>query len=107
MPGTARRAADGQRDVDALLDQDPGVALGLEHPLALGERPVHLSAGLPDPRPASAFGGRRQGGDLAVGQGEGAAVAGVGEPGRLEVVQVVAAAAAASASASAARRRPA
>ncbi len=88
MPGAEGPTVGGQRDVDRLLAQHPGVAVGLELGGAGGERLVHPAAGLADALARLGLLGGLQAADRAVGQGERAAVAGVGEPCRLELVQV-------------------
>ena len=75
-------AATGSGDVDRLLDQHPGVALGLELGLARGEGLGDPAAGLADPLARLGLGGRRQRADLAVGEGERAAVARRARAGR-------------------------
>ena len=78
----------GQRDVDGLLDEHPGVALGLELGLPGGQRLGDGAAGGAHPLAGLRLGGRRQRPDLAVGQGQGGPVAGVLEAGGLERVEV-------------------
>ena len=88
MAGAGGPPVPGQGDVDGLLDQDPLVALLLELGLAGLERLVTAPPGLADPLAGVGLGGRRQGADLAVGQRERRAVAGVLEPDLLEGVEV-------------------
>ena len=88
MPRTDRSPGVGQRDVDRLLDQDARVALLLELDLTTLERLAHRAAGLPDPLARLGLGLGRQRADLAVGQGQRAAVARVREPDLLERVEV-------------------
>ena len=83
-----RRAGRRQGDVDGLLDQHPLLVLGLEDGLPGGERLVDRAAGLADALAGVLAGLRRQGADLAVGEGERRAVAGVVEPDLLEGVEV-------------------
>ena len=71
-----------------LLDQDTGIALDLEFGLTSLERRLDLG-----PHPADPLAGRRlrrgrQGADLAIGQRERRTIAGMGEPGGLQLVQV-------------------
>ena len=77
-----------QRHVDGLLDQHPVVALGLELGLAVLDRGPHRAARLSDALAGLGLGLRGQRADLAVGQGERAAVTGVGERDCLELVEV-------------------
>ena len=77
-----------QRDVDGLLDQHPLLVLDLEHGLALGERLVDRAAGLADALAGLLARLRRQGTDLAVGQGERRPIARVVDPHLLERVEV-------------------
>ena len=62
--------------------------LGLEHDLAGGERLVDGAAGLADALAGLLAGLRREGADLAVGEGEGRTVARVVDPDLLEGVEV-------------------
>ena len=57
-----------QRDVDRLLGEDPGVALGLEHRLALLESVLDRGLGLVDPAASVGLGLRGQRADLPAGQ---------------------------------------
>ena len=88
VPGAARAAVPGQRDVDGLLDQHPLLVLGLEHGLPRGERLADRAAGLADALAGVLAGLRRQRADLAVGQRERRAVAGVVGADLLERGQV-------------------
>ena len=88
MPPPRRRRGRRQRDVDGLLDQHPLLVLGLEHGLPGGERLVDGAAGLADALAGLLARLRRQGADLAVGEGQRRAVAGVVEAHLLEGVEV-------------------
>ena len=78
-----------QRDVDGLLDQHPVVALGLELGLPVPRAPGPTRAArLADALAGLGLGLRGQRADLAVGQGERAAVTGVREADCLERVEV-------------------
>ena len=71
VPGAGGDPVPRQRDVDGLLDQDPLVALLLE--LGPAGRPApRLTArrAAADPLAGLGLRGRRQGADLAVGQGQ-------------------------------------
>ena len=72
--------------------------LGLQLGGTPAERLVDGPAGLADPLAGVLARLRRQGADLAVGQRQRRAVAGVGEPDLLQLVEVAAAAIAATAS---------
>ena len=65
--GLAPQRGDG--DVDALVDEDALVALGLELGLAGRERLADAATGLADALAGLGLGARRQGTDLAVGRG--------------------------------------
>ena len=71
------RRSHGQGDVDGLLDEHPLLGLDLELGLALRERLVDRAAGLADPLAGVLARLRRQRADLAVGERERRAVAGV------------------------------
>ena len=88
VPAAAAAAGRRQGDVDGLLDQHPLLVLRLEHGLAGGDGLVDGSAGLADALAGLLARLRRQGADLAVGEGEGRTVAGVVEPDLLEGVEV-------------------
>ena len=88
VPAAAAVAVGGQRDVDGLLDQHPLLVLGLELHLPRGEGLVDRTPGLADALAGVLAGLRRQGADLAVGQGQRRAVAGVLEADRLERLEV-------------------
>ena len=90
VPGTCRRAVVGQRDVDGLLGQDPGVPLGDQLRLPGRDGGVDLPAGLADRLAGGGLVGLGQVGDGPVGQGQRALVAGVGEPGGLQRVEIAA-----------------
>ena len=76
---------DRQRHVDPLLDQDAGQLGRLDLGLARLQRLVDRAAGLADAGAGLLAGLRRQGADLPVGQGDRRPVAGVGQPGLLEL----------------------
>ncbi len=88
MRRTGRLPVVREGDVDRLLDQHPGVPLGDERGLPGGDRGVDPAPGLADSPPGGGLVGLGQVGDRPVGQGERAAVAGVGESGRLELVEI-------------------
>ena len=88
VPGAGGHPVGRQRDVDGLLDQHPLLVLGLEHRLPLAERLVDRAAGLADPLAGLLAGLRRQRADLAVGQRQRGAVAGVVDPHLLELGEV-------------------
>ena len=84
----ARRAVVRQRDVHRLLDQHPGVPLG-DQLLSRAVRAALTRAGaLPTSRPAAPLSGLGQATDGAVGQRQRRPLAGVGEPGGLEFVEI-------------------
>ncbi len=87
VPRPGRVPVDRQRDVDRLLDEHPGVALGLQHLVPGRERLPHRAPGLPHARAGLGPRRRRQRADLAVGQGQGAAVAVVRQPRGLELLE--------------------
>ena len=60
VPGTARRAVPRQRDVDRLLDQNPGIALREQRRLPLGKRGGNGRSGLTHPASGIGFGLWRQ-----------------------------------------------
>ena len=91
VPGAGRAAADGAGDVDRLLDEDAPVALVLELALPGGVGPAELGLGRADPLAGLGLGARRQGADLALGRGDGAAVD-VGERAALRASRLAAAA---------------
>ncbi|GAA3306753.1 hypothetical protein GCM10020219_004020 [Nonomuraea dietziae] len=88
MAGAPRDAVPRQRDVDGLLDQDAGVALGLQLGLARGERLVDRLAGAADALARLGAGRGRQGADLTVGQRDRRTVSGVREADLLECVEI-------------------
>jgi hypothetical protein len=88
VPGALGNPVGGQGDVDGLLDQDPLRLLLLEHRLPLDQRLLHRPPGVTDALAGLLAGRRRQGADLAVGQGQRRAVTGVLDPDLLERVEV-------------------
>ena len=88
MPAAATATVGGQRDVDGLLDQHPLLVLGLEHGLTGGDGLVDRTTGLTDALTGLLAGLRGQRADLAVGQRQRRAVAGVVDAHLLEGVQV-------------------
>ena len=89
VPGAARAAARTGSVTSTVSSTSTRASRSASSsPLPRGERGVDPAAGLPDPLARLGPGGRGQRADLAVGQRERAAVAGVLEPGLLERVQV-------------------
>jgi hypothetical protein len=88
VPGAAGQPVPRQRDVDPLLGQHPGVALGLQRGLAglvgLGDR----DPGGVDPLAGVGAGGRRQGAELAAGQQHRRAVPEVGRADGGQLLEV-------------------
>ena len=78
----------GSRDVGGLVDQDPAVPLGGELGLPAGHGRVDGGARRTDAAARLGPGGRRQRADLGVGLGDRRPVTGVGQPDRLQLVQV-------------------
>ena len=83
--GTDRGQVDGDRHVHPLGDQRAGQLVGGDLGLAHLERRVDLAAGPSDARAGLFPGLRRQGPDLAVGEGDRRAVGGVLDPRLLEL----------------------
>ena len=77
VAGTGRTSVPRQRDVDGLVDEHPGVAGRLELGLAGRQGLGHGAARGADPPAGLGPGRRGQRADLAVGQGQRRAVAGV------------------------------
>ncbi len=75
VPGAARPAVPGQRDVDDLVDEHPLLGLGVELGLASGQCLVDRATRLADPLTDLLACRRGQGADLTVGQCQWRAVA--------------------------------
>jgi hypothetical protein len=88
VPRTGDVPVPGQRDVNGLLDEDTPVTVGLELSLPFAERLPDGSADSADALPGVRPRGRRQRADLRIGQSQRSSVAGVRDPGRLELSEV-------------------
>ncbi len=88
MPGAGGHPVGREGDVDGLVEEHPRVVLGLEHRLPLGDGLVHRTAGLAHALARLLARLRGQGADLAVGERQRGAVAGVVDPRLLERVEV-------------------
>ena len=91
VAGTGTAAARRRGDIHGFLDQDPRVVLGFELGGAGRERLVDASAGGAHELAGGGLLVLGQPADLSVGQAQRRLLAGVGQTGRLEFVQVEAA----------------
>jgi len=88
MAASPRHPVRRHRDIDGLLDEDAGVALGLQLSQALVERVAHSRACTADTLARLGLGCGRKSADLAVGQRERRSITGVRKSHGLQLVKV-------------------